>query len=146
MGTELTLTFPPNPSIAYKKLGALDGAQHPIPDAFLLEAVNWIDKQVKTGKRKVLVNCRAGIGRSGSVSVAYCFYKNPRWSYQQTLDYIWSKKSDIYPHKHPNKAWSASFSDKNSTIIQYAKCNKYSDYSFFSKLFIVLDQLALKHV
>ena len=98
LASEFPLTFPAEPRIAYKQLGLLDGAQHPIPDEVLLEALAWIEEQLKQGKKKVLVNCRAGIGRSGSVSLAYCFYKHPQWSYQQTLDYLWSKKADIYPH------------------------------------------------
>ncbi len=64
------------------------------------EAIAWIARQLQQGKKKVLVNCRAGIGRSGSIVLAYCFYKHPQWSYRQALDYIWSKKADIYPHKH----------------------------------------------
>jgi hypothetical protein len=56
--------------------------------------------KLQQGKKKVLINCRAGIGRSGSVSLAYCFYKHPKWSYQQTLDYIWNSLADIYPHSH----------------------------------------------
>ncbi|HEY9833703.1 MAG TPA: dual specificity protein phosphatase [Stenomitos sp.] len=100
MAEELTLSFPASSNIVYKKLATLDGARHPISDEVLLEAVNWIDEQVKQGKKKVLVHCRAGIGRSGSVSLAYCFYKNPLWNYEQTLEYIWSKKADIYPHTH----------------------------------------------
>lgn len=100
MASELTLTLPPSSSITYKKMGALDGAIHPISDEILLEAVNWIDEQIQQGKKKILVHCRAGIGRSGSVSVAYCFYKHPHWNYEQTLQYVWSKKADIYPHKH----------------------------------------------
>ncbi|HEY9614599.1 dual specificity protein phosphatase, partial [Allocoleopsis sp.] len=98
MAEELTLSFPPSSNIVYKKLATSDGARHPISDTVLLEAVNWIDEQVKQGKKKVLVHCRAGIGRSGSVGLAYCFYKNSAWSYQQALQYIWSKKADIYPH------------------------------------------------
>ena len=64
------------------------------------EAIAWIERQLQQGKKKVLVNCRAGIGRSGSIVLAYCFYKHPQWSYRQALDYIWSQKADIYPHKH----------------------------------------------
>ena len=55
-------------------------------------------RTVKTREKKVLINCRAGIGRSGSIGLAYCFYKHRQWSYQKTLDYIWHKKADIYPH------------------------------------------------
>jgi protein-tyrosine phosphatase len=57
----------------------------------------WIDCQRVAG-RKILIHCRAGIGRSGSLGIAYCFAKNPGWTYQQTLDYVWGKKPDIYPH------------------------------------------------
>ncbi|MEW6492795.1 MAG: dual specificity protein phosphatase [Cyanobacteriota bacterium] len=113
LGSELTLSFPPDFQISYKKLGALDGAKHPIADEILLEAVNWIDEQIQQGKKKILVNCRAGIGRSGSVSVAYCFYKHPLWSYQQTLQYIWSKKPDIYPHKHLQESLESLFPREN---------------------------------
>ena len=95
---EFTLTFPDDNQIAYKQIGLLDGAEHSIPDKVLLEAIAWIEEQLQQGRKKVLINCRAGIGRSGSVGLAYCFYKHPQWNYQETLDYIWSKKADIYPH------------------------------------------------
>ena len=100
LATELTLAYSPESGIAYKKLGTLDGAQHPIADEILLEAIRWIDEQLQQRKQKILIHCRAGIGRSGSVGVAYCFYKNPHWSYEQTLQYVWSKKPDIYPHRN----------------------------------------------
>ncbi|AFZ26242.1 putative protein-tyrosine phosphatase [Cylindrospermum stagnale PCC 7417] len=96
---EFTLAFCASSNLAYKKIGLMDGAHNAIADHALLESISWIEEQVKQGK-KILVNCRAGIGRSGSVSIAYCFYKRPDWSYQQTLDYMWSRKADIYPHKH----------------------------------------------
>jgi hypothetical protein len=99
------------------QLGTLDGARHPISDEIVLEAVNWIDEQIKNeqiknGKKKVLIHCRAGIGRSGSVGVAYCFYKNPLWNYEQTLQYIWSKKPDIYPHSGLQESLERLFSRK----------------------------------
>ena len=100
LAQEFPLTFPDESRITYKHLGLLDGAQHSIPDKVLLEAIAWIEEQLRQGKKKLLINCRAGIGRSGSVSLAYCFYKHTKWNYQQTLDYIWSKKADIYPHSH----------------------------------------------
>ena len=37
-------------------------------------------------------------GRSGSVGIAYCFVKHRHWSYRQVLEYVWSKKPDVYPH------------------------------------------------
>jgi hypothetical protein len=100
LAAELTLSHPIESGFAYKKLGTLDGAQHPISDKILLESVQWIEEQLQQGKQKILIHCRAGIGRSGSVGVAYCFLKNPDWSYDQTLQYIWSKKADIYPHRN----------------------------------------------
>ncbi|WP_224410562.1 dual specificity protein phosphatase family protein [Oscillatoria salina] len=99
LAEELTLTFPVNGKIFYQKMGFRDGAHNPIADEGLLAAVNWIESQIEQGK-KVLVNCRAGIGRSGSVSIAYYFWKNSHLSYQETLEYIWSKKADIYPHNN----------------------------------------------
>ena len=81
LADELTVNFPSGSKVIYQKINLLDGAHHPISDTVLLEAVNWIDRQIEQGKRKILVNCRAGIGRSGSVVTAYCFAKNPTWSY-----------------------------------------------------------------
>jgi hypothetical protein len=99
LASELTLAHPVESGIVYKKLGTLDGAQHPIDDTILLESVQWIEEQLQHGKQKILIHCRAGIGRSGSVGVAYCFFRHPHWSYDQTLHYVWSKKADIYPHR-----------------------------------------------
>lgn len=100
LAEELTVTYPPGSGIAYKKLGTTDGAQHPINDTLLLDALRWIEEQQREGKQRILLHCRAGIGRSGSLGVAYCFKKNLNWSYDQTLNYVWSRKPDIYPHRH----------------------------------------------
>ncbi|MEO1209362.1 MAG: dual specificity protein phosphatase [Cyanobacteria bacterium J06638_20] len=100
LAEELTVTYPSTAGIAYKKLGTTDGAQHPITGSLLLEALDWIDEQQQQGKQSILIHCRAGIGRSGSLGVAYCFQHNPTWSYDQTLSYVWSKKPDIYPHRY----------------------------------------------
>jgi|GEM_PF-675573 len=100
LAEELTVAYPPDSGIAYKKLGTTDGAQHPINDSLLLDALRWIEEQQHQGKQRILLHCRAGIGRSGSLGVAYCFQKNSTWSYDQTLNYVWSKKLDIYPHRH----------------------------------------------
>jgi len=98
MAEELDLSLPPQGAIAYRKLSCRDGALHPIPEAFIQAAIAWIDEQLAQGKQRILVHCRAGIGRSGSIGVAYCYRHHPHWSYQQTMDYVWSKKPDIYPH------------------------------------------------
>lgn len=100
LAAELTLSHPIESGITYKKMGTLDGAQHPISDQLLLDSVQWIEEQLQLGLQRILIHCRAGIGRSGSVGLAYCFFKHPHWNYDQTLQYIWSKKADIYPHRN----------------------------------------------
>ncbi|MGV2827667.1 dual specificity protein phosphatase family protein [Myxosarcina sp. GI1(2024)] len=113
---EFLLNFSTNMGIAYKHLALLEGAQHSIPDKVIEEAIFWIERELQQGKKKVLINCRAGIGRSGSAGVAYCFFKQPQWSYQQTLDYAWSKKADIYPHQHLQESLERLFPRENSSI------------------------------
>lgn len=99
LAAEFPLSFAPESNISYKHIHLLDGAVNIIPDEAIQESIDWINLQLKTG-RKVLINCRAGIGRSGSMSVAYCYHKNAAWDYKQTLDYMWEKKPDIYPHRN----------------------------------------------
>jgi protein-tyrosine phosphatase len=99
LAAEFPLSFTPELNISYKHIRLLDGAVNVIPDEAIRESINWINLQLEVG-RKVLINCRAGIGRSGSMSVAYCYYKNAAWDYEQTLDYMWEKKADIYPHRN----------------------------------------------
>lgn len=108
LAEELTPTFAPEDDIAYRKLPCRDGAVHPIDPAFLREGVAWVMAQQRAGRR-VLINCRAGIGRSGSLGVACCFSQNLQWSYEQTLEYVWSKKPDIYPHSQLQKSLEALF-------------------------------------
>jgi dual specificity MAP kinase phosphatase len=100
LAEELDLSLPTTSPIAYLKLGCRDGARYPLPATYIRAAIAWLDEQLAQGKQKILIHCRAGIGRSGSIGVAYCYYRHPHWSYQRTLDYIWSKKPDIYPHQH----------------------------------------------
>ncbi|MFH0924098.1 MAG: dual specificity protein phosphatase [bacterium] len=96
MAEELNLVFPDD-DIEYKKIGVTDGAHNPILPAKIAEAVRWIKKEVKKGYN-VCINCRAGIGRSGSIGIAYLYASHPRWSYNQVLEVAWDKKPDIYPH------------------------------------------------
>lgn len=98
MAAELNPTFATGSDVAYQKLSCTDGAQHPIPPEHIQAAITWIEAQISQGRR-ILIHCRAGIGRSGSIGVAYCYHRNRHWNYEQTLDYIWSKKPDIYPHR-----------------------------------------------
>ncbi len=109
LAEELTLSFPPEAAIAYKKLGTTDGSQNPISDDIITAAILWIDAQLKAGKQKILLNCRAGIGRSGSIAVAYCFYKYSHRPYDRVLELVWSKKPDIYPHRGLRKSLERLF-------------------------------------
>jgi len=99
MAKELNITFPKNIVIEYKKIGVDDGAHHPISRKKILEAVSWIQQQVEKG-HKVCINCRAGIGRSGSIGIAYLYASHPEWSYSDALEAAWAEKPDIYPHKN----------------------------------------------
>ena len=104
---ELNLAFP-NGSVEYKKINLSDVAHNPISPEKILEAVSWIQQQIKKG-RKICVNCRAGIGRSGSVGIAYLYASNPDWSYTDALETAWNKKPNIYPHKYLKETLESLF-------------------------------------
>ncbi|KAF8982131.1 hypothetical protein BGZ46_001738 [Entomortierella lignicola] len=86
------------------------GAHTIIPDATLKEAVEFLQTEIGLGK-KVLVHCRDGNGRSGSIAVAYIasqLQKNAKESgeatlerkyYDEALQEVWKWKCDVYPHK-----------------------------------------------
>lgn len=64
----------------------------PIPVEQLSEATDWIRKQI--GKRRVLVFCSAGVGRSSSVVIGYlCAVK--RFGFGKAVEYVAQKKADI---------------------------------------------------
>lgn len=81
----------------YHKVYIQDGSHIPIPQEQIAECVTWLDDQLRQGN-KTLVHCRAGIGRSGSIAVAYVYYKTPQWSYEQIVNDIAARKPDIFPH------------------------------------------------
>jgi len=98
MSVELDDFYPPEAGIAYKKLSIADGAHNPISAAIIEEAVKWIDER-RRENCKVLVHCRAGIGRSGSIGISYLYYLNKDWTFKDTLRAVWKCKPDIYPHR-----------------------------------------------
>jgi hypothetical protein len=102
MSTELEDFYPEEAKILYKKIGVPDGAHNPIPVSVIKEAVAWIVDCVSKDL-KVLVHCRAGIGRSGSIGIAYLFSQNPQWSFNFALKTIWKFKPDVYPHRDLDK-------------------------------------------
>jgi len=92
------LDLPPDPKVKHKKISIGDGAHHAIDDEMVMDAITWIKERLREGGN-VLLMCRAGIGRSGSLGIAYLYYLHPELSYKEVLDNIWSVKADIYPHK-----------------------------------------------
>ncbi|KAF9285904.1 hypothetical protein BGZ68_003389 [Mortierella alpina] len=97
-------------SFSHKVISLPPGAHNKISDAALKEAVEFLKAEVGQGK-KVLVHCRDGNGRSGSVAVAYIaaqmkeqrqtgeYIKGGGGLYDEALKEIWKWKCDVYPHK-----------------------------------------------
>lgn len=88
----------------YKCIPLVDWGTNAIPKEKIYEAVNWLTEQASGGK-KTIVNCRAGIGRSGSIAIAYLYANNPHLNYHQVVhmarcgyDDKVPGKSNIYPH------------------------------------------------
>ncbi|KAI7819368.1 hypothetical protein BC939DRAFT_460086 [Gamsiella multidivaricata] len=104
----------PKQPFQHKVISIAPGAHNVISDAILKEAVDFLRTQIALGK-KVLVHCRDGNGRSGSVAVAYIAAQLERTAkrggrrsdslkaegayYDEALREIWKWKCDVYPHK-----------------------------------------------
>lgn len=99
------------PTFQHKVISMAPGAHSRISEATLREAVDFLHKEISQGK-KVLVHCRDGNGRSGSVALAYIAAQTqklnqeksqPKQSkgdvYNQSLREIWNWKCDVYPHR-----------------------------------------------
>ena len=98
MAQEIELTFPPEAGIAYRKMGLPDGAGRPIPPETMREAVAWLRDEVGQGK-KVLVCCQHGLGRSGSIAIAYVCALHPAWTYDQALALVKERHPHVLPHR-----------------------------------------------
>jgi protein-tyrosine phosphatase len=75
----------------------------PIPDAepapgidWLRQQVEFIDQQRRAG-RPLFVHCRAGVSRSGMVTVAYLMWRN-RWSRDEALTFVRSQREVVRPN------------------------------------------------
>ncbi|KAF9337970.1 hypothetical protein BG006_001071 [Podila minutissima] len=99
------------PAFHHKVISLAPGAHNRISEAILREAVEFLHKEVSQGK-KVLVHCRDGNGRSGSVALAYIAAQTQKLNqekgrpnqskgdiYNQSLQEIWKWKCDVYPHR-----------------------------------------------
>ncbi|KAG0212094.1 hypothetical protein BGX28_006855 [Mortierella sp. GBA30] len=93
----------------HKVISLPPGAHNKISDAILKEAVEFLRAEISQGK-KVLVHCRDGHGRSGSVAVAYIAAQledqrrnagrdSKDGVYEEALKEVWKWKCDMYPHK-----------------------------------------------
>ncbi len=88
----------------YKYIPLIDWGTNAIPKEKISTAVDWLTEQVSSGK-KTLINCRAGMGRSGSIAIAYLYANNPQCNYHQVVhmarhgyDNNIPGKANIYPH------------------------------------------------
>ena len=98
LAQEMELTFLPEASITYRKIGLPDGFGRPIPAAAVREAVEWLRSEVHQGK-KTLVCCQRGLGRSGSMAVAYVCALHLEWTYDQALAFVKQRHPHILPHQ-----------------------------------------------
>lgn len=83
--------------INYKKIPLAEGAQNTIPEKCLSEAVMWLQRQYKDGLN-TLINSRSGIGRAGSVVIAFVYATDRGLSYDDAKAYV-SERHFIYPHR-----------------------------------------------
>jgi len=83
--------------VLYKKIPMVDGACNVIPTHLIREAVMWL-REHDFPESKILVNCRAGIGRAGSTVVAYVFACNKYMTYEDAYNFVFSKRF-VYPHR-----------------------------------------------
>ncbi len=125
----------------YKHIPLVDWGTNAIPKEKIYETVNWLKEQVTSGK-KVIINCRAGIGRSGSIAIAYLYANNPHRNYHQVVhmarhgygDNI-SGKSDIYPHVGLKESVEELYPDSHrptTTEIQNIRLDNYRIYQSVS--------------
>lgn len=75
----------------------------PIPDRAPAPDLDWLRKQVafvdaqRKAGRTVYVHCRAGISRSGMVTVAYLMQEHD-WTRDKALEFVRSKRPMTRPH------------------------------------------------
>lgn len=86
----------PGDPLVYHKIPMQDGGHNPIEEGKLKAAVEWLQQHNHKGN-KILVNCRAGIGRAGSTAVAFVFANHPQMTFQEAYEFC-SEKRFVYPH------------------------------------------------
>ena len=106
----LDTIYKPGQEVNYKKVGMIDGGHNPIPAELLKQAVEWL-REVDKPENKVLVNCRAGIGRAGSTTIAYVCAVKEEWTYEECKEVVLGKRF-VYPHKGLKEAIYSVFPRK----------------------------------
>lgn len=79
------------PNHNYYKIPLKDGT--PIPVEKMREAVEWIQRNIASGK--VLVACHYGVGRSASIIIGYLC--SVGFSYKEALNFVSTKRPGINP-------------------------------------------------
>ncbi len=79
------------PNHNYYKISLKDGV--PIPVEKMREAVEWIQKNIASGK--VLVACHYGVGRSASIIIGYLC--SVGFGYKEALNFVSSKRPGVNP-------------------------------------------------
>lgn len=130
------------PAERYKHIPLIDWGTNAIPKEKIDEAVNWLTAQVATGN-KTIINCRAGIGRSGSIAVAYLYANNPHCNYHQVVHMArhghankFPGKSNIYPHIGLKESLEKLYPDSrrpDTTEIRNVWLDNYRIYESVSK-------------
>lgn len=93
---ELDRPFPENNGVVFGKVAIPYGAEKPVGPEELGTAVDWIRNSWKDGRR-ILVYCKYGFQRAGSVVLAFVLAHNPSMSYEEALGRTAAKRL-VIPH------------------------------------------------
>ena len=92
----LDMVYPKESSVHYLKIPMHDGAHNPIDINMLHQAISFVMQNDKPGN-KLLIHCRAGIGRAGSVTVGFVMARHPSWTFEEAYDFVYERRF-VYPH------------------------------------------------
>ena len=82
--------------VDYRYLPFADGAHNPLSPTRAIDGITWLLQRLRAG-RKTLVNCRAGIGRSGSLAVLAGAAEKPAVGFWEIAARVKADK-DIHVH------------------------------------------------